>query len=103
MAVGRRYPAVPPGEHAWVGMDFSPMLPPGISLTGATLTILTNTSPVQPTTDFTQGPTEIDGRQVWCQIVGGSAGVDYQVRWSVIDTEEHTWNRTVLLLCAETS
>lgn len=103
MAITRRYASWPPGEQAWVGMDFSDVLPPGVSLATATLTILTNTSPANPVTDFTQGPVELDGRQAWSQISGGSAGTDYQFRWTVGDNHAQTWQRTALLLCAETS
>lgn len=102
--LARRYqPSWPPGEAAWIGLDFSDVLPPGIAIVTGTLTILINQSPVIPQTDFTQGPVVIDGRRVWSQITGGALGTDYQVRWTVGDSREQTWSRTALLLCAETS
>ena len=104
MALTRRYrPAIPPNEAASIGMDLTPILPPGVIITSATLTILKNTNPTQPTTDFTQGPTTINGRQAWANIVGGTPGTDYQFRWSLTDSQSNIWQRTALGLCATSS
>jgi hypothetical protein len=104
MALSQRYsPSWPPGEAAWIGLDFADVLPPGVVLISASLTLLINRNPVAPQSDFTQGPVTLDGRQAWCEIAGGAEGVDYQARWTVTDNRDHTWNRTALLLCAETS
>lgn len=104
MAITRRYqPNWPPAESSIIGMDFAPMLPPGIAITEVTLDIVLNQSPTIPTTDFTQGVISIDGRRTWCLLAGGNAGVDYQCRWHVTDSIGQNWIRTALLLCAETS
>ena len=79
------------------------MLPAGAVITTATLTILLNQSPTLPTSDFTQQPVQIDGRQVWCTITGGVPGTDYQCRWTITDSLQNNWIRTATLLCAETS
>lgn len=103
MAVSRRYSSWPPGESTFIGMDFSNVLPPGTTLATGTLTIVINSNPTQPQTDFTQSPVILEGRQAWSQITGGNAGTDYQLRWTVGDNRQNVWNRTALLLCAETS
>lgn len=104
MAITRRYqPNWPPAESSIIGMDFAPMLPTGVGISAVSLAIFTNQSPVQPTSDFTQGVISIDGRRTWCLLAGGSAGIDYQCRWSITDTIGQNWIRTALLLCAETS
>lgn len=104
MAIARRYrPNWPPAESSIIGMDFSPLLPPGIILTQVTLTILLNQSPTLPSSDFTQGVISTDGRRAWCLLAGGNAGIDYQCRWQVTDSLGQGWIRTALLLCAATS
>lgn len=104
MSVSRRYqPSMPSGDAAMIGIDASDVLPLGVAITTASLTILTNTSPALPTTDFTQGEVLLLGRQAWCQLAGGAPGTDYQCRWILNDSQGHTWQRTALLLCAETS
>lgn len=84
-------------------MDFSGVIPPGMNIVAANLSILLNTSPTQPSTDFTQGEPVPLGRQVWCDVEGGVAGTDYQVVWTVTDSGQNVWRRTALLLCAATS
>lgn len=105
MALTARYaPSWPPDEVAYVGMDFSDVLPPGlVQITAGTLSIVLNTNPVQPTSDFTQQGIIIQGRQVWCRISGGFEGQDYQFRWTVTDNRGHTWERAALMLCAQSS
>src|SRR5215469_1708391 len=104
MALTRRYrPEFPPSESASIGIDLSPILPPGVTITQATLTILRNTDPTQSQTDFTQATPTITGRQAWCLITGGVSGTDYQCRWSLTDSQSNVWNRTALLLCAPSS
>lgn len=104
MALSRRYqPSWPSAESGFIGMDFSDVVPPGVALLSATLSITTNTSPSLPQTDFIQQPAVTEARQAWCTITGGATGVDYQCRWTVLDSTQHTWIRTALLLCAETS
>ena len=105
MALARRYqPSLPPGESAYLGMDFSPILPPGVILESASVTILTNTNPATPGGGgWTLQPPVILGRQAWVQATGGTEGVDYQIRFSAQDSRGNTWNRTALLLCAQSS
>lgn len=103
MAVTRRYASWPPGEVAQLGMDFSDVLPIGTAIQTASLLILVNQSPTLPQTDFTQGAATIQGRQAWVPLQGGNAGTDYQCRWTVTDNLGNTWQRTALLLCAESS
>lgn len=103
MAVTRRYHSWPPGEAAYVGMDFSDLLPPGTALATGQVTIVINSNPTQPQTDFTISPVQLQNRQAWAQLQGGNAGTDYQVRWTVGDSRQNVWNRTALLLCAESS
>lgn len=104
MALARRYdPSWPPGETAFVGMDFSHILPPGVTLTAAELEIVVNTNPVRAQADWTQSACETRGRTAWCFVGGGAEGTDYQLRWTVSDNLSHTWHRTGLLLCAESS
>lgn len=104
MALSRRYrPEWPPGETAYVGIDFSPILPPGVILTAGELQIVTNTNPVQGQSDFAQEAVVAKGRQLWCFISGGAEGIDYQLRWTGADSANNTWHRTGLLLCAESA
>lgn len=104
MAISRRYmPSWPPGEAAFIGMDFADVIPPGVALASAELSIVINRSPPQGQTDFAQAQPITLQRQAWCSISGGAEGQDYQCRWTVSDSRGHTWNRTALLLCAETS
>lgn len=102
MALSRRYaPSWPPEQSSQVGIDLSPILPPGVSLESAALEIVVNRNPVQPTTDWAQDDVVWRGRQAWCRIAGGQAGIDYQCRWTLTDSRGNTWRRTALLLCAE--
>lgn len=104
MSLSRRYHACPPGESAWVGIDFSPVLPPGVTLSSATLTTVCNTNPVAPAPEWVQlAPPTFLGRMAWCQVSGGTPGTDYQFRWSVTDNNGNTWNRTALMLSAQSS
>lgn len=104
MALSRRYmPSWPPGERGYIGMDFSDVIPPGQALITGTMTIVTNTNPTEPQTDFEQTEVTLEGRQAWCLLEGGAVGTDYQVRWVVGDSVDHAWHRTALLLCAESS
>jgi len=103
MSVSNRYLTWPPNEQGFVGYDFSPVIPPGVALANATLTIVTNTNPPLPQTDFTQQPVTIISRQCWCSIAGGAEGTDYQLRFTASDTAGHVWNRTATMLCAEHS
>lgn len=105
MPLSRRYtPEHPPGEGCNFGLDFSPLIPPGVGVASATLSIFTNTAvPLAADTDWIKGPVNIRGRQVYCNLAGGINGNDYQLRWTATDTDGNIWPRTTLVLCAQTS
>lgn len=103
MALSNRYQSHPPGDAHSYGLDFSMLIPMGVGIATGSLEILTNTNPPQTQSDWTQGVVEIGGRQVYSQCSGGVEGTDYQFRWTAVDTLGNTWNRTVLVLCAQTS
>jgi hypothetical protein len=104
MPLSRRYtPEHAPGDQCIYGLDFSYLIPPGVGIASGALTIWTNTvAPVQ-SSDFTIGAINIIGRTLYANLAGGVDGTDYQVRWKATDTSGNVWNRTALVLCAETS
>lgn len=104
-AGSQRYePSHPPGEVCLFGMDFSFLLPMGVGIRFADLQIFNNTflSP-DVTTDFIIDPVTISGRQVWTRLQGGVEGSDYQLRWSITDTDGNVFPRTALVLCSNTN
>ena len=111
MPLSRRYrPEWAPGESASIGMDFSPLIPPGVAITSGALVILTNTNPPQVSSDFTGDTTapgtfvtQTEGRILYTKITGGALGKDYQLVWEAADTDGNIWPRVGLLLCAYTS
>lgn len=105
MPISRRYtPEHPPGEQCNYGLDYSPVIPPGVGIVSGSLNIFTNTvSPVAADADFTKGTVYVRGRAIYCSLTGGKAGTDYQLKWSATDSEGNVWPRTTLQLCAETS
>jgi hypothetical protein len=105
MPLSRRYsPEWAPGEIASIGIDMSNIIPPGVGIVSAALTILTNTVPPQTQSDFTVTVApQVIGRAVYATLSGGTGGRDYQIIWGVADTAGNSWNRTALLLCAPTS
>jgi hypothetical protein len=105
MPLSRRYtPEHPPGEACAFGLDFSFVIPPGVGIASGSLSIWKNiVPPVEDTTDWTIGAIQVRGRAVYCQLSGGVEGNDYQLRFSATDTEGNVWNRTALILCAQTS
>ena len=113
MPLGKRYtPEWAPQEQATIGLDYSAVLPPGVGIAATQMQVLTNTANPAISPDFT-GPDAAGipgyftpqwrGRTIYTQLVGGIAGTDYQLRWSVQDTSGNVWPRTALLLCAPTS
>lgn len=103
MAIGNRYqPPHPAGESCMFALDYSFILPLGVGIAAADLEIVINTDPVQSQSDWNQGPVQILDRRVYSQCSGGVEGTDYQLRWTVTDTQGNTWPRTTLVLCAET-
>ena len=115
MPLSRRYyPEWAPGEAATIGMDFSPLLPVGVGITGGSLFIETNTAnPIAAAGDFTSPSfdpgsggfilTQTRGRAVYCFLRGGVDGRDYRLIWTITDTTGQEWPRTALLLCSNTS
>lgn len=104
MPLTRRYePEHPPDEATYFGLDYSFVIPAGMIITSATLEILTNTNPPQPSSDWSKGPVEIASRAVYCWLSGGTPGTDYQLRWVATDSQGNRWPRTTLVLCADTS
>lgn len=112
MPMTRRYsPEWAPDESATIGMDFSPIIPPGVGIVAGYLYIQTNNAgPLPAGTDFgtPDGPNgdficSISGRTLYRALVGGVGGTDYQFTFTAQDTDGNQWPRTALLLCAPTS
>lgn len=104
MPLSRRYsPEVAPGESSLFGMDFSFVLPPGAVIVSASLVVLTNTFEPTHAPEWTVGPVTIDGTAVYARLSGGVEGVDYQLRFTVTDSDRNVWPRTALVLCSLTS
>ena len=105
MPLSRRFnPEHPPGESCKFGIDFSFIIPVGVSIESGTLAILTNTAaPSDASADWTIGPVVVRGRALYAMLSGGVAGTDYQLKFTAVDTAGKTWPRTALVLCAETS
>ena len=105
MPLTRRYtPEKPSGESCYFGCDYSMIIPLGVGIDSGEVHLWTNTvAPVLADIDWTIGPVLIEGRTVYAQLSGGIDGTDYQVRWSVTDTDGNVWPRTVLQLVSETS
>ena len=105
MPLSRRYsPEHPPLESCVFGIDFSAILPVGISIAGGQLDIFKNVTPYAAAdSDWTKGPIYNVGRVLCCNLTGGVEGTDYQLRWQMSDTAGNVWYRTGLVLCAQTS
>ena len=104
MPLTRRYsPEHPPNENCLFGMDFSFVLAPNVAIVKGQLDILVNEAPPVATTDWTKGDVQIEGSFVYARLTGGVEGVDYQIRWTVWDSDGNTFQRTALVLCALTS
>lgn len=109
MPLTRRYqPTHDAGETVLVGMDFSPLVPPGAGLLAPALSFWVNWpgDVVAADADWTVDPVvglRLRGRAVWARIRGGVSGFDYQLRWRVNDTIGNVWQRTALLLVGETA
>jgi hypothetical protein len=105
MPLTRRYtPELAPGEICRIGLDYSFVLPKGVTLATGALAIFTNAAtPADVTSAWTISSLTLEGRMVWAQIAGGVEGTDYQLRWQVTDSDGFVWPRTCLLLCAQTS
>ena len=115
MSLSRRYtPEWYPGETSNIGMDFSYVIPPGVGIQSAWLTIFNVDTRALNSTDFTGPPpissaqpgtytaTVVD-RMVYCRMSGGLAGIDYTFAWTAIDTDDNVFPREGLILCQFTS
>ena len=105
MPLSRRYsPEHPPQDSCLYGMDFSAILPPGVTITGGQLDIFRNLQPpVAADADFTKGAVFNLDRAIYCTLSGGVEGNDYQLRWEIWDSGGNRWQRTAMVLCAQTS
>lgn len=100
--VARYQPSHAPLEQCLFGMDFSFVLPAGVGIRAASINIYNNTflSP-DVSADWVIGSMVIRGARVWTRLQGGVEGQDYQLRWSVADTDDNVWVRTALVLCSQ--
>ena len=104
MPLSRRYtPEWAPGESSLIGLDFSFIIPPGVGITSGLLSIWTNTVAPAISSDFTIGSVGVRGRAIYARLSGGVDGTDYQVRWTVTDTDGDVWPRLAFCLVSETS
>lgn len=104
MAVSRRYqPSHPAGQSCVYAIDVSAVLPPGVGIEAPSLQIQTNTNPPGLGSGITTSGGGWSGRVAWITIAGGTAGVDYLITWTVIDSVGNTWLWSFPLLCAATS
>lgn len=99
----RYYPPHPAGETLSYGMDFSAILPNGVTLQQGTVSIQYNTVPPTQAFDLSAVGLPIAGRRLYATISGGTAGRDYRLNWQGTDSLGNTLIRTALLLCAATS
>ena len=87
------------------GMDFAPLIPPGVGIKSGTLKIFTNASPARARRrrlDRHRAVTWLD-RTLYATLGGGKSGVDYMLTWTATDTQGNVWPRSALVLCAPTS
>jgi hypothetical protein len=102
--LSRRYtPSWSVGEADPVGLNMGQVIPRGAVIASATLAIYTNTATAVSSSDFVIGAMTIEDRAVYVNLSGGVLGRDYQLRWTVTDTQGNIWPRTALLLCSLTS
>jgi hypothetical protein len=94
----RYSPPWAPGDFNAIGIDMSLVIPAGIGIQDALFEVLTNSA------DFAVSPDpSIEERSVYVTMAGGVSGTDYQLKWTVSDSQGFLWHRTGLLLCALTS
>jgi hypothetical protein len=104
MPLSRRYtPEHPPGESCLFGLDFSPVLPPGVGIKSGTLNIKTNTVPPGDAPELLASQVQVRDRVLYATLTGGYSGTDYLLTWTATDTEGNVWPRTAAILCAPTS
>lgn len=106
MSINNRFePSHPAGESIQYGLDFSPILPPGVTITTGAINVQYNTVPPTPTFDLSVTPLtpNPNTRRMYATVTGGTMGRDYRIAWTAQDSLGNTWIRTTLLLCAATS
>lgn len=105
MPLSRRYtPEHAPGDSCSFGIDFSFVIPVGVGVANGAVAVFTNTAdPADASADWQIGPVEVRGRAIYANLAGGIEGRDYQIRWTARDTQGNVWNRTTMVLCAQTS
>ena len=106
MSINNRFdPSHPVGEQIVYGLDFSPILPAGVTIASGAINVLYNTVPPTPTFDLSVTPLTPtpNTRAMYAQVSGGTSGRDYRINWSAIDSLGNTWVRSTLLLCVATS
>lgn len=84
-------------------MDFSFVLAPGTAIVSASVAVLVNEAPPIATTDWTIGDVMINGSMVYARLTGGVESVDYQIRFTITDSDGNIFPRTALILCSQTS
>ena len=87
-----------------MGMDFSPLIPPGVGISAGQLVILNQATQVIATSVTAGAVTWLD-RTLYATVtaVGSANGTDYQFNWTATDTQGNVWPRSALCLCAVTS
>jgi len=105
MALNNRYePSHPQGQTCTYALDFSNLIPLGVTLQSGLLTVLENSvPPVAAPGDFLVGPVTLAGRRLYASLSGGVTAKDYRLQWAGVDSLGNNWVRTCLLLCAATS
>ena len=97
----RYRPGHQPGDQAVYGRDFWRELPWGITIANVALQIFFHyAQPELAGGDWNiVGAPANAGRTVYATLNGGVRGFDYELRWSVTDSEGGVWTRSALLLC----
>ena len=103
MPLTRRYQPPYSNGPAAFGMDFSSIIPAGMTIVAASCNIRKNTQPPAAQTDITISAPVINGRIVYAIIEGGVVGTDYLFNWSVTDNRGNTFDRSALMLCSLTA
>lgn len=106
MSINNRYsPSHPAGEQITYGLDFSPILPAGVTIAGGAINVQYNTVPPTTALDLTVAPLTPapNTRRMYAKVSGGTSGSDYRLNWTAQDSLGNTWIRSTLLLCAPTS
>jgi hypothetical protein len=105
----RRYYPSHATEKTMYGIDFSTLLPLGVGITDAWVTVYKNLNPwvwVNDTYGTTSTPDElavsdllIRGRRVYVAVWNGVPGTDYVILWNISDTLTNDWQQATYVLC----